>query len=64
MCLGCAEAILMNSEGKTPDTTETVLYLAGFAVWMMILAHLRQEKSLSEDDQAQAISKGKASVIS
>lgn len=64
MCLGCAEVILMNSEGKTPDTTETALYLAGFALWMMILAHLRQEKSLSQDDQAQAVSKGKASVTS
>ena len=39
MCMGCAEAVLMSNEGKTPDTTEATLYFAGFAVWFFLLAH-------------------------
>jgi hypothetical protein len=37
--MGCAEAVLMSNEGKTPDTTEATLYLVGFAVWFFLLAH-------------------------
>ncbi len=39
MCIGCAEAVLMNSDGKTPDTTEATIYVLGFAVWFFLLAH-------------------------
>ena len=39
MCMGCAEAVLMSNEGKTPDTTEATLYFVGFAVWFFLLAH-------------------------
>ena len=39
MCMGCAEAVLMNSDGKTPDTTEATIYVLGFAVWFFLLAH-------------------------
>ena len=38
MCMGCAEAVLMSNEGKTPDTTEATLYFVGFAVWFFLLA--------------------------
>ena len=26
MCMGCAGIAMMNSDGKTPDTTETIVY--------------------------------------
>lgn len=40
MCMGCAEAVLMSSDGKTPETAETAFYLIGLAVWLMLLTHL------------------------
>ena len=40
MCIGCAEAVLMSSDGKTPETAETAFYLIGLAVWLMLLYHL------------------------
>ncbi len=42
MCMGCAEQVMMNSDGKMPDTTETIFYLGVFAVWVLLLTHLRK----------------------
>ena len=45
MCMGCAEAVLMNSDGKTPDTTEATIYVLGFAVWFFLLAHFGKKSA-------------------
>lgn len=44
MCMGCAEAVLMSGDGKTPDTAESALYLLGFAVWIFLLAHFANKQ--------------------
>jgi len=36
---------MMNSDGKTPDTTETILYFGLFALWIMVLVHLKKSPS-------------------
>ena len=46
MCMGCAEAALMIGDGKTPDTTESAMYLVGFAVWIFILAHFANKRKI------------------
>tara|TARA_B110000305_G_C19335680_1_gene586441 strand:+ start:36 stop:206 length:171 start_codon:yes stop_codon:yes gene_type:complete len=43
--MGCAEAVLMNSDGKTPDTTEATIYVLGFAVWFFLLAHFGKKSA-------------------
>ena len=45
MCMGCAGIAIMNSDGKTPDTTETIVYLGLFALWIMVLVHLKKSPS-------------------
>ena len=35
-----AEAVMLNSDGKAPDTAETALYFGAFALWIIILTHL------------------------
>jgi len=47
MCMGCAEAVLMNSDGKTPDTTEATIYVLGFAVWFFSTGSFWQEIGLT-----------------
>ena len=42
MCMGCAGIAMMNSDGKTPDTTETIFYFGLFALWIMVLVHLKK----------------------
>ena len=45
MCMGCAGIAMMNSDGKTPDTTETIVYFGLFALWIMVLVHLKKSPS-------------------
>ena len=42
MCMGCAGIAMMSSDGKAPDTAETILYFGMFAVWIMLLTHLKK----------------------
>ena len=49
MCMGCAEQILITSEGRAPDTTEAVVYVGVFAIWVFILTHLGKEWRTRED---------------
>ena len=46
MCIGCAEAALISSDGKTPDTMESAMYLLGFAVWIFLLAHFANRQKI------------------
>lgn len=46
MCIGCAEAALISGDGKTPDTTESVMYLVGFALWIFFLAHFANKQKI------------------
>ena len=42
MCMGCAGIAMMNSDGKAPDTTETIVYFGLFALWILMLTHLKK----------------------
>ena len=42
MCMGCAGIAMMNSDGKAPDTTETIAYFGLFALWILMLTHLKK----------------------
>ena len=39
MCITCGTLAIQNSDGKPPDTTEAILYIGLFAVWVMLLTH-------------------------
>ena len=43
MCMGCAGIAMINNDGKTPDTTETMLYLGAFVLWIMLLTHIHKK---------------------
>ena len=45
MCIGCAEAVLMTNDGKAPDTSETAIWMAGFAVWILLLTHIARKNT-------------------
>ena len=45
MCIGCAEAVLMTNDGKAPDTSETAIWMAGFAVWVLLLTHIARKNT-------------------
>ena len=53
MCIGCAEAVLMSSDGKTPETAETAFYLIGLVVWLMLLTHLGKKRDASSNAQGE-----------
>ena len=33
--MGCAGIAALNNDGKLPDTTETIIYAGGFALWIV-----------------------------
>lgn len=39
MCMTCGALAIQTSDGKAPDTTEAILYISVFAVWIMLLTH-------------------------
>ena len=43
MCMGCAGVAMINSDGKTPDTTESLLYLGAFMLWVVLLTHAHKK---------------------
>jgi len=43
MCMGCAGAVIINNHGKLPDTTETLLYVGAFALWIVLLIHFKKK---------------------
>lgn len=43
MCMGCAGVAMINSDGKTPDTTESLLYLGAFTLWVVLLTHAHKK---------------------
>lgn len=45
MCMGCAGIAMMNSDGKAPDTTEAMLYFGLFALWILMLVHLKKNRT-------------------
>ena len=42
MCMGCAGIVMLSNDGKTPDTTETIVYFGVFALWIVLLTHLKK----------------------
>ena len=43
MCMGCAGVVALNNDGKLPDTTETIIYAGGFALWIVFLVHFKKK---------------------
>lgn len=43
MCMGCAGVVALNNDGKLPDTTETIIYAGGFALWILFLVHFKKK---------------------
>lgn len=48
MCMGCAQTILLNSDGKTTDSAEAALYVTGLALWVLLLTHLKKKNAAKE----------------
>ena len=42
MCMGCAGIVMLSNDGKAPDTTETIMYFGVFALWIVLLTHLKK----------------------
>ena len=42
MCMGCAGIVMSINDGKAPDTTETIMYFGVFALWIVLLTHLKK----------------------
>ena len=42
MCMGCAGIVMLSNDGKAPDTTETIVYFGVFALWIVLLTHLKK----------------------
>ena len=42
MCMGCAGIIMLSNDGKAPDATETIVYFGVFALWIVLLTHLKK----------------------
>ena len=42
MCMGCASIVMLSNDGKAPDTTETIVYFGVFALWIVLLIHLKK----------------------
>ena len=42
MCMGCAGIVMSSNDGKAPDTTETIVYFGVFALWIVLLTHLKK----------------------
>ena len=42
MCMGCAGIVMLSNDGKAPDTTETIVYFGVFALWVVLLNHLKK----------------------
>ena len=42
MCMGCAGIVMLSNDGKAPDTTETIAYFGVFALWIVLLTHLKK----------------------
>ena len=42
MCMGCAGIVMLSNDGKAPDTTETIMYFGVFALWIVLLSHLKK----------------------
>lgn len=40
--MGCAGAMTSLHDGKSPDTTETMMYFALFALWIVFLIHAKK----------------------
>lgn len=47
MCMGCAEKMIMTGDGKLPDTTDAALYIGLFALWIILLTHVKKGKPFS-----------------
>ena len=43
MCMGCAGIVMLNNDGKAPDTTETIMYFVVFALWIVLLTHFKKK---------------------
>ena len=43
MCMGCAGIVMLNNDGKAPDTTETIMYFGVFALWIVLLTHFKKK---------------------
>ena len=43
MCMGCAGIVMLSNDGKAPDTTETIVYFGIFALWIVLLTHLKKK---------------------
>ena len=46
MCMGCAGIVMLNNDGKAPDTTETIAYFGVFALWIVLLTHFNKKWSV------------------
>jgi len=42
-CMGCAGIVMLSNDGKAPDTTETIMYFGVFALWIVLLTHLKKK---------------------
>ena len=52
MCMGCAGIVLISNDGKSPDTTETILYLGAFALWFLLLTHFKKKLGVDVNKDA------------
>jgi hypothetical protein len=43
MCMGGADIVMLNNDGKAPDTTETIMYFSVFALWVVLLTHFKKK---------------------
>ena len=49
MCMGCAGIVMLSNDGKAPDTTETIVYFGVFALWIVMLTHLKKKWFVKPD---------------
>ena len=49
MCMGCAGIVMLSNDGKAPDTTETIVYFAVFALWIVMLTHFKKKWFVKPD---------------
>ena len=43
MYVGCSGIVMLSNDGKAPDTTETIVYFGIFAMWIVLLTHLKKK---------------------
>ena len=52
MCMGCAGIVMSSNDGKAPDTTETIMYFGVFALWIVLLTHLKKTWFVNPKDSS------------